>query len=482
MFKLIFTTVFILIAILATVSFSTPGLKHQHDPRYSYGCSIVPDEDFEHLINNPDADPEARVAAQRSLEVSQRQRAQRIAIEDALRNPPGDASQTQPQGPPDSDHGPGPSTGGSPNIGGAPNVGGSPPAPGTGGTPDVGSTAPESGSGERQVVFAMDSMDSGSGDQGFAAEGAALNEPTSKSVPHLVPGPYGSIRMMYDLQNTDEKPGTYVRNEVGPESTDRSIIQAFEHLGITYRFYKEVFNQSSLDFKGQPLLGCVHLNKSLSNAIWDGITMSFGDGDGIYTTDFTTALDVVGHELTHGVIQHSANLLYKDQSGALNEHLADAFGIMIKQWHLNQDVHQANWLVGEGLYTDKIKGRGQDPPALRTMKAPADGARDPKSAYGPGWQPDRMSNIATGTQDKGRVHTNSGIPNKAFYNAAIAMGGRSWNTVGPYWYLAMTKSNLPSNATFQVFADTLMGVAKKYGSSKIQDAIRQGWAGVEITV
>src|SRR6185369_4573404 len=91
----------------------------------------------------------------------------------------------------------------------------------------------------------------------------------------------------------------------------------------------------------------------------------FGDGDGEIFTDFTASLDVIAHELTHGVTEYTANLEYHNQSGALNESISDAFGSMVKQWALHQDVHTADWLIGAEVFSPGVAAD-----ALRSMKAP----------------------------------------------------------------------------------------------------------------
>ncbi len=71
---------------------------------------------------------------------------------------------------------------------------------------------------------------------------------------------------------------------------------------------------------------------AMNNAFWNGEQMAYGDGDGVIFRNFTGSLDVVGHELTHGVESFTSNLEYRNQSGALNEHFADVFGVLVRQW------------------------------------------------------------------------------------------------------------------------------------------------------
>jgi len=119
-----------------------------------------------------------------------------------------------------------------------------------------------------------------------------------------------------------------------------------------------------VDNQGLPLLATVHFDANYDNAFWNGQQMVFGDGDGQLFNRFTISLDVIGHELTHGVTQTDAKLVYQDQSGALNESISDVFGSLVKQFALNQTADQADWLIGAWLFTANVQGVG-----LRSMKA-----------------------------------------------------------------------------------------------------------------
>lgn len=158
---------------------------------------------------------------------------------------------------------------------------------------------------------------------------------------------------------TAAPPKTLVRKPGSPVATDENVNNIWDQLAVIYDFYKTQFGRNSFDGKGGALHGTVHFCSSYNNALWDGIQMLFGDGDGTYFNSFTGLIDVTAHEVTHGVIQYSSDLDYEGESGALNEHLADVFGILVKQYQLKQTAAQSNWLIGEGL----IKGAR----ALRDM-------------------------------------------------------------------------------------------------------------------
>src|SRR5436305_5152026 len=155
----------------------------------------------------------------------------------------------------------------------------------------------------------------------------------------------------------------------------------------------------------------VHSGIRLANAMWNGRQMIYGDGDGKLFNRFTSSLDVIGHELTHGVTQFTAGLDYSGQSGALNENISDAFGIMTKQWSLNLTVRESDWLIGASLLAPGINGKG-----IRSMKEPGSAYDDPQLGKDP--QPGHMRKYVETSEDNGGVHINSGIPNRAFYLAA----------------------------------------------------------------
>jgi Zn-dependent metalloprotease len=163
-----------------------------------------------------------------------------------------------------------------------------------------------------------------------------------------IPSPSQSKdRLIYDMrQNRFPLPGTLTRSEGDGPGADPAINEAYDYSGLTYDFYREFFARNSLDNHGMSMLSSVHYGRNVVNAFWDGQQMLYGDGDGQFFGRFTASIDVVGHELTHGVVMHESNLDYQDEPGALNEHFADVFGSLIKQWHLGQAVDKADWLIG----------------------------------------------------------------------------------------------------------------------------------------
>lgn len=258
--------------------------------------------------------------------------------------------------------------------------------------------------------------------------------------------------------------------KASPRIADQPANQAYDGFGDTYKLYWDIFHRDSIDDSGLPLAGEVHFGANYNNALWDGERMLFGDGDGRIFTGFTGALDVIGHELTHGVTGATIGLRYIGQSGALNESVSDVFGSMVKQYKLGQTSAQADWLIGAGILGPALNGV-----ALRSMKAPG-------TAFQGDSQPADMSHYVVTVRDNGGVHTNSGIPNRAFYLIATALGGHAWEKAGKVWYHTLTDRVVGSGATFRSFANATVRVARSlYGSTSPEArAVRSGWVQVGV--
>jgi Zn-dependent metalloprotease len=286
----------------------------------------------------------------------------------------------------------------------------------------------------------------------------------------------GKRRTIYDARHAETLPGTLVRGEGGPKTNDAAADEAYDGAGDTYDFYFTVYERNSVDDRGLRLDSTVHYGEGYDNAFWEGRQMVYGDGDGQIFNRFTISLDVIGHELTHGVTQYEAGLEYSGQSGALNESMSDVFGSLVKQWKLGQTADKADWLIGQGLFTSRVKGV-----ALRSMKSPGTAYDDPVLGKDP--QPARMRDYVKTTSDNGGVHINSGIPNHAFYLAATNIGGHAWEKAGKIWYVALT-TLLRKRSTFQTAANATFHVAGQlYGvGCPEQQAVARAWAAVDITV
>ncbi|WP_322409538.1 M4 family metallopeptidase [Microbacterium invictum] len=282
-------------------------------------------------------------------------------------------------------------------------------------------------------------------------------------------------RTISDAGGREVLPGRRVRGEDDPATGDAAVDEAFDGLGITFDAFWDAFARNSIDGAGAPLLATVHYGRDYDNAFWNGERMVFGDGDGEVFTGFTGSLTVIAHELAHGVIEAAGGLEYQDQSGALNESIADVFGVLVEQQHFGQTADEASWLVGEGIFTDAVQGR-----ALRSLAAPGTAYDDDILGRDP--QPGHMDDFVVTDDDNGGVHINSGIPNRAFHLCATALGGYAWERAGRVWYLTLTSGTLSPTADFSTFAAATVAVARaEYGeSSEEAAAVRAAWAGVGV--
>jgi Zn-dependent metalloprotease len=267
---------------------------------------------------------------------------------------------------------------------------------------------------------------------------AAISGATPDAGPTLAPAPTGtSRREVYDSGNTTNQRVKLVRPEGSPETKDPEVINAYDSAGQVRTYFKQVLNRDSIDNRALNLVLNVHFGTNFNNAFWDGDEMTFGDGDGVVFSGFARSLDVVAHELAHGVTQFASGLVYQNESGALNEHFSDVFGTAITQWANHESPEDADWLIGDEIMGPDLYGE-----ALRSM-------RDPGSAYdnpiiGKDPQPAHYSNRYTGTGDNGGVHINSGIPNRAFYLAATELGDTL--VAARIWYHSL--HFMKTNSTF----------------------------------
>jgi Zn-dependent metalloprotease len=287
----------------------------------------------------------------------------------------------------------------------------------------------------------------------------------------------GLRRQVFDCKSTDDLPGDPVRSQNGADTgatRDKAVNEAFDNAGITWDFYNQIFGRQSVDNHGKTLVSSVHYSQNYDNAFWSGQQMVYGDGDGVIFQRFTAALDVIAHELTHGVTQFSAQLAYQYQSGALNESMSDVFGSMVKQWALGQTVTEADWLIGAGIMVPAPKRR-----ALRDMANPGTAYDDPK--LGKDSQPGHMKDYVQTDLDSGGVHTNSGIPNRAFALAAKAIGGHSWEKTGKIWYVTLTQ-RLTGNDGFEKCATETVSVARDLfpDDPAIAAKVAQAWTDVGV--
>ena len=282
-------------------------------------------------------------------------------------------------------------------------------------------------------------------------------------------------REVYDSQTKTVLPGVMVRQEGDPPVADAIVNTVYDAAGDVFNLYYDNWRRNSLDGAGLTLVQSVHHRKNFNNAFWDGTQMAYGDGDGVIFTGFAV-LSVVGHELSHGVVQYSGGLEYRDQAGALNESFADVFGVLSEQYKHKQSPADASWLVGAGILGPNIQGQ-----ALRSMKAPGTAYNDPVLGQDP--QPFHMDLYVNTSSDNGGVHINSGIPNHAFYLLAQYLGGFAWEKAGKIWYDAMQAINNPA-ATFHDWAEKTVETARNaYGAGSMEMLMtRRTWKLVGIAV
>lgn len=270
---------------------------------------------------------------------------------------------------------------------------------------------------------------------------ATPEEPLATNREHI------PARHIYDSQGQVDN-DKLVRDEGDPPTNDEDVNRVYDFSKITLDYYKKILNRNSIDDRGMDLKFFVHYDH-LFNARWneEEEVMQFGDGDGKDILNFTAALDVIAHEMSHGVTQYTAQLVYSEQSGALNEHFSDVIGSAVKQHANGQNALNADWLIG-----DKIIGPEFNGIALRSMK-------NPGTAFEGDPQPDHMRNYknmpVTKAGDYGGVHINSGIPNKAFYLVSKEIGT---DNAAILWYTAWNdRQHLHAESQFK---DAFEGILK----------------------
>jgi Zn-dependent metalloprotease len=201
-----------------------------------------------------------------------------------------------------------------------------------------------------------------------------------------------------------------------------TAISAHYNAEVAYNYFRNTFNRNSIDGRGGNIISLINItdeNKAgFDNAFWNGSAIFYGNGR-VAFEPLAKGLDVAGHEMSHGVIQHTANLEYRNESGALNESFADVFGVMIDR---------TNWKIGEDIVRRNVFRSG----AMRDMENPNNGG---SSLQDNGWQPANTSQQYFGNEDNGGVHINSGIPNRAFYLIAT---GTSKEKAEQIYYRALS--------------------------------------------
>ncbi|HUI30019.1 MAG TPA: M4 family metallopeptidase [Candidatus Acidoferrales bacterium] len=279
--------------------------------------------------------------------------------------------------------------------------------------------------------------------------------------------PVGALQVL-NLNYSDASSSStiYYVTSSNNQWTDASSVSALYNASVTYNFYRTVFNRNSINDSGMTIYSIIHVTENsqpMDNAFWNGYFMCYGDGN----TDFKPlagGLDVAAHEMTHGVTQHSANLEYVDQSGALNESMSDAFAKV---------VDTTNWTIGASVVknlTDFPTG------ALRDLSNPHNGGT---SEFDPCWQPATLAEYVSTTQDNGGVHVNSGIPNHAFYLVAKNIGRTEARQI---WYKALTSYLTRSSQFVDARIATVSAAGELFGQSSSEvTAVKSAWTSVGVS-
>ncbi len=282
--------------------------------------------------------------------------------------------------------------------------------------------------------------------------------------------PGGPAWTVHTADGTTTLPGRAVRSAGDPDAGDAAVDEAATGITGALALFAEVYGRASYDGMRAPVSLTVHYGRDYDNAFWDGRQLVFGDGDGRVFGRFTGPVDVLGHELTHAVTEHTAGLRYRDQPGALNESVSDVFAACLKQRLLGQTAAEADWLIGAGIFLPGINAR-----ALRDMAAPGTAYDDPALGRDP--QVGHLRDYVDTAEDNGGVHLNSGIPNRAFQLAATTIGGATWEGAGRIWYDALTGGSVGADTDFAGFAAATVTAAGAHA-----EAVRGAWADVGVTV
>ena len=299
---------------------------------------------------------------------------------------------------------------------------------------------------------------SGTG-KGVLGDSKTLNLTLSSGKYYMQDNTRGNGIFTYDMKNSTFLPQFFLpgtlysgTDNIFDSTYDQAVVDAHYFAGLTYDYYKNTHGRNSYDNKGAQIKSSVHFDQKYNNAFWNGSQMVYGDGDGTTFIPLSGGIDVVAHELTHAVTDTSSDLVYQNESGALNEAMSDIFGTLVEYYNgKNPDFE-----IGEDIYTPGTAGD-----ALRSMSDPA--------KY---QDPDHYSVRYTGTGDNGGVHINSGIINKAAYllseggsHYGVSVTGIGQAKLGAIFY-RMNTVYLTSSSNFsQARAAAVRAATDLYGAS-----------------
>ncbi|MFC6039633.1 M4 family metallopeptidase [Paenisporosarcina macmurdoensis] len=290
--------------------------------------------------------------------------------------------------------------------------------------------------------------------KGVLGDTKSFNTVTNSNGSYLVDRTRGNGIFTYNGKNRTQTPGTLWldADNVLNAAFDAPAVDAHTYAAQTFDYYNNVHNRNSYDGNGAQLISTVHYGRNYNNAFWSGSQMVYGDGDGTTFIPLSGALDVIAHELTHAVTDTTADLVYQNESGAINESMSDIFGTLT-EYHFNNNP---DWLIGEDIYTPGTAGD-----ALRSMADP--------TTQG---DPDHYSVRYTGTGDYGGVHINSGISNKAAFllsnggtHYGVSVAGIGNEKMGKIFYRTLTQYLTPNSTFGQYRVASVQAATDLYGAS-----------------
>lgn len=291
-----------------------------------------------------------------------------------------------------------------------------------------------------------------------------LQNPEYRVIPKKT---HQETRRLFDSKNEETFSTKPIAIDSQIHSTEKSKYYSLELANKVYDYFHNDHNMESWDNQNSPVDVHIHYGYKYDNAFWDGEKMVFGDGDGEIFKSFLTQ-NVFTHEFTHAVTETNCGLIYESQSGALNESLSDIFAVCLDQKIKNQTPDKASWVIGEGVFTKRVKGKG-----LRTFKDEL-AYNDP--VLGKDEQPKNMRNYQdlpiTEDGDWGGVHVNSGIINHFFYQLCTISNLNSFNE--PSQIIFQSYRMIKPKTNFKEFATATIKTTKNVYPS-LEKEIREAW-------
>lgn len=272
------------------------------------------------------------------------------------------------------------------------------------------------------------------------------------------------VLITYDAERVAKPTSITVVNAQGTRFSDPAAVSAHYNASLAYDYFRNVHGRNAIDGRGGNVLSVVNFvnedSSEMDNAFWNGELMVYGNGNRAFKP-LAGGTDVGGHEMTHGVIGSTANLVYRNQSGAINEHIADVFGVLIDP---------SDFTIGEDIILPQVFPSG----AMRDMEDPHNGG---ESLDDNGWQPDHMRELYTGDEDNGGVHINSGIPNRTFFLVATELGRAK---AGAIYYRALT-TYLTASSEFIDLRRAVISAATDLEGDAAAQTVAQAFDSVGIT-